>query len=150
MWLSRSPLRLEPTLLLLRGNHVDQCFVPIRLDGLEWRSHAAFVSEFDGLPANHLEEGVAAAVSGGFGMDDLAAPKINKAAVPFFHQLERATAPVETTHLQNIDYVKKVGRIGRRIFGSLDRAQQLVPFDRLRKNLGLGNFEMPLSCRIVW
>src|SRR5207237_5918640 len=146
---SRSALRFERVLLFPRTNHVDQNIVPWARDCLEWRPDTAFVGEFNKLPAHDFEERVPPARGRCFGMHDFAATKKHQTALCFFNHLERAVAPAETTHLQNIDHMEKIGRIRRRVPGPLDRAQQIVSFYWLGKNLGLANFQSPLRRGII-
>src|SRR5438128_10029858 len=131
-------MRLGRFFFLRSGDRVDQYIVPSRGDRLERRTDTPFVSKFDKLPVRNLEERIAAARGGCFGMHDFPAAKKHESTLRFFSQLERAAAPAETTHLQNIDNMKKIGRIRRRAHGPLDRVQQSVSLTRLRKNLRRG------------
>src|SRR6266571_2264679 len=149
-WLSALGMRLERVLFLLGRDQVDQNVVPSRGDRLEWRSNAAFVSKFDKLPARHLDQRIAAARGGRFGMHDFAVAKKHQSILGFFNQLERAAAPAETTHLQKIDNVENIGRIRWHVLGSLDRAQQSISFNRFWKNFGRGNFQALLGRGIIW
>src|SRR5438045_3240112 len=107
-WLSGLALRFDRVFLFPGSDDVDQNFVPGGGDAFEWRAHTAFVSELDKLPARHLEQGVASASGVGFGVHDLAAAKKHEPAPCFFHQLKRAVATTETTHLQNVRDVEKI------------------------------------------
>src|SRR5260370_30899759 len=128
-------MRLDRVFFFLSGDRVDQYIVPSRGDRLERRTNTPFVSKFDKLPVRNLEECIAAARGGCFGMHDFAVAKKHESTLGFFSQLERAAAPAETTHLQNIDNMKKIGRIRRRALGPLDRVQQSASLNRLRRTL---------------
>ena len=143
-------MRLERVFFLLGGDQVDQNVVPSRSDRLQRRSNAAFVSKIDKLPARDLEERVASARGNCFGMHDFAVAKKHQSILSFLNHLERAAAPAQTTHLQNIDNVENIGRIRWHVLGSLDRAQQSISFNRLRKNFGRGNFQALLGRGIIW
>src|SRR6266516_4135332 len=119
-------MRLERVFFLLGGDQIDQNVVPSRSDRLQRRSNAAFISKIDKLPARDLEERVASARGSCFGMHDFAVAKKHQATLGFFNQLERAAAPAETTHLQNIS------------------------LNRFRKNLGRGNFQALLRSGVIW
>jgi len=64
--------------------------------------------------------------------------------------LERATAPAQTTHLQNIRDVKKIGCMGRRVLSALDRRQQIVTLDWFREDFGVCNFKSLFGRGIIW
>src|SRR5947207_11154880 len=83
-------------------------------------------------------------------MDDFSVPKKCESALGFFDQLERATAPAQTTHLQNIRDVKKIGCMGRRVLSALDRRQQIVALDWFREDFGVCNFKSLFGRGIIW
>src|SRR5439155_1026885 len=76
--------------------------------------------------------------------------KKREPAPGFLDQLERAPTPAETTHLQNIRHVKKIGCIRRRVLSALDRRQQIVSLDWFRENFGVCNFKSLLGRGIIW
>src|SRR5438552_11083838 len=128
-------MQLDRVFFFLSGDRVDQYIVPSCGDRLKRRTDTPFVSKFDKVPVRNLEERIAAARGGCFGMHDFAVAKKHESTLGFFSQLERAAAPAETTHLQNIDNMKKIGRIRRRALGRLNRSSQAAPPIGPRKTL---------------
>src|SRR5438105_15810536 len=120
-------MQLDRVFFFLSGDRVDQYIVPSCGDRLKRRTDTPFVSKFDKVPVRNLEERMAAARGGWFGMHDVAVAKKDESTLGLFSQLERAAAPGESTHLQNIDNMKKIGRIRRRALGPLGRVEQSVP-----------------------
>src|SRR5438445_10545899 len=117
-------MQLDGVFFLLSCDRVDQYIVPSCGDRLKRRTDTPFVSKFDKVPVRNLEERIAAARGGCFGMHDVAVAKKHESTLGFFSQLERGAAPAETTHLQNSDNMRKLGGIRRRATDPLDRVQR--------------------------
>src|SRR5207237_9225426 len=96
-------MQLDRVFFFLSGDRVDQYIVPSCGDRLKRRTDTPFVSKFDKVPVRNLEERIAAARGGCFGMHDVAVAKKHESTLGLFSQLERAPVPGEATHVQDID-----------------------------------------------
>src|SRR5207237_10379111 len=104
-------MQLDRVFFFLSGDRVDQYIVPSCGDRLKRRTDTPFVSKFDKVPVRNLEERIAAARGGWFGMHDVAVANKHEATLGFFSQLERSAAPAEAMNLPYIHNTKNIGRM---------------------------------------
>src|SRR2546423_258470 len=110
-------------------------FVPRRGDCFR-RPDRSIVSELDIAPARDLQERLGSARYRAFRMNDLSIAQIDDSAMPFLHDLDRAAAFAQTTHLKDIEDVKQIGRAALRARGRFDRFEEALTIDWLRENFG--------------
>ena len=102
---------------------LNERFVPRRGDCFR-RANRCVVGELDITPAGDLEQRLGSARYRAFGMDDLSVAQIDDSAMPILHDLDRAAAFAQTTHLKNVENVKQIGgpAFGARGCGCLGHA----------------------------
>ncbi len=97
--------------------------------------------------AQHLKNRIEPARPLRLGMAQLAIAQIDDARLRPGDELHAAALPAQTTHLEEIDMVKKVRR-PRRSGRAFDRLEKALAVDWFRKNFGVGDLE-PLGAKRI-